>query len=107
MTEKRMCIIEVSDASTGFFHRHPCKNSAKHGDYCGVHDPEKIKERTKKRGPTQFERDCAQRRKENEYLESLKTVVGAARNVCDLQTGDSGGLTYLRGTLRQLDSLEE
>lgn len=45
---------------------HQCSNTAKYGDHCGVHSPEKQAERRKARGPTQFEREIAGIRKAEE-----------------------------------------
>ena len=71
---KNHCIEQV----TGFtgLHRMPCRNPKKHGDYCGIHSPERKAARRAKRGPSRWERECAARKR---YDEALDTVLATAR----------------------------
>ena len=65
-----LCIHRVPD-HTGF-HTYACNNPTKHGEYCGVHSPERQAERKKKRGPTQYDRERARSK-------ATQDVVDAAR----------------------------
>lgn len=72
--------------------------------YCGIHAPQKKAERKQKRGPTQFERDCARRRKEEARLAALEDINQAARSVMALRNPET--LSSLREAFRKLDELE-
>ncbi len=50
-----------------------CPYRAKYGDYCGVHSPEKKKERAAARGPTQYESDRAAEKAERKRVEALES----------------------------------
>lgn len=89
MAEKKTCVDTVSDR--GGWHSFPCPNPAKYGEFCGVHSPEKQKERAAKRdaerGPTQWEIETARRQKERERITTLETshaeLLGAAKELLD------------------------
>ena len=52
---------------------HLCGNAAKYGEFCGVHSPEKKKEREANRGPTEFEKSCTRRKKERDHIATLES----------------------------------
>ncbi len=84
-TNQERCIecVYSPGAFTGF----RCSNRAKYGAYCGVHSPEKQAERAVKRGPTQWERECAIR---DARAALLDAVLEAARGmVANRSPGDS------------------
>jgi hypothetical protein len=69
----------------GDWHLYRCKNKGKvqrDGQwYCGVHDPIAKAERAAKRGPTQFERECARREKRAAERAALIEVARAVAKV--------------------------
>jgi len=58
-----------------------CPHPAKYGDFCGVHSPERKEARATERGPTQYERDTANRRKRDAREKALLNVLEQARKV--------------------------
>lgn len=71
MGEKKLCVHKKW--RLGWRDGMPCKNKAKYGEYCGVHSPEKKKERAAARGPTQWELDVAARKAEHERVKALES----------------------------------
>jgi hypothetical protein len=73
------------------YQNHRCPNRAKYGDYCGVHSPEKRKERMAKRdaerGPTRWDIEAAERKRvkalETSHAEVLKAIKWVVEE-CDL-----------------------
>lgn len=78
----KTCADSVWDA--GGWHRYPCPNRARYGDYCGLHSPEKKAARRVKRGPTKYERECAMR---DEYRAALDAVLREARAIVATRRG--------------------
>ena len=77
-----LCIEYVADSWGRDFR---CDNRAKYGDYCGIHSPEQKAKRAAKRGPTQFERECAARKVRKRLLDVvLMTARHAAERHPDL-----------------------
>ena len=60
-----------------------CENARTYGDYCGIHSPSKQAARRAKRGPTQFERECAAISKRAQNERALEAVLIAARRVTE------------------------
>ena len=73
--DKPRCIAEVSDLGGLLFN---CPNPAKYGKFCGVHCPEKKAAREAKRGPSQWEREIADRKR---YDDALDAVLAASREI--------------------------
>lgn len=68
------CIAKISDY-TGF-HFHRCKNRAKFGNYCGLHAPEKRKER-RANNPSKSMREF-------EYHVALDSLINEVKKIIDL-----------------------
>lgn len=83
MGEKKRCAKMKWEAWLGRLVQ--CPYRAKYGDYCGVHSPEKKKERAAARGPTQWELDNAARKAEFERIKALESshadLLGAVRRL--------------------------
>ena len=71
MGEKKTCIEMMG--SDWAYQRYRCPNRANHGEYCGVHSPEKQKERAAKRGPTLAEMDRDHRKEERDRVKALES----------------------------------
>ena len=71
MGEKKKCIKEVWNGVRWTHIR--CTNRAKYGEFCGVHSPEKQKERRDARGPAQWELDMAAKKAERERITRLES----------------------------------
>jgi hypothetical protein len=98
---KKKCVERVhNDYGVG---HHPCHNTAKFGEYCGVHDPEKRAERAAKRGPTQFERRW---KAQKERQRRFDAVIDAARDILNPMRSTEGAETNLREALRLYDEAE-
>jgi hypothetical protein len=78
----------------------PCTNTARYGEYCGVHAPEQIAARKAKRGPTRFEREIAGIRARKEKLDAL---LAAARKVVDPKDFTHGKISDLAEALKAYD----
>ncbi len=92
---------KASVSGPGGFHTYPCSNLARYGDFCGIHCPEKRAERAAKRGPTQWEKDCAERDQRRRELDALKALLAEARTVVH-RTGSR----YLRMAVEKFDRVE-
>lgn len=83
MSEKHICKKRVSDHAGFYFY--PCGNKAKYNEnggwYCGTHAPSRIKARAEKRGPTQWERECAEQKRVRARSDMLVKVYKALRIV--------------------------
>ena len=71
MGEKKLCIADVY--SPGAWRSHPCDNPAKYGDFCGIHCPDKKKERAAQSPMPQWERDFAHRKEEEKRVKALES----------------------------------
>lgn len=78
-TDVTRCRASVSDGDR-MMSWHQCHSKSKHdGKWCSIHRPGAAEERAAKRGPTQYERECAAREKRQKYAEGLEAEVERLR----------------------------
>ena len=98
MGENKLCIH--AEWRSGWRDGLTCKNKAKYGDYCGVHSPEKQKERAAKRGPSIWEIEYKRRNQEQERVKSLESshaeLLGALEELVEERTQDVSLLPFAR-----------
>lgn len=70
------------------WNHYQCPNPAKYDQFCGIHSPEKQAEREKKRGPTKWERECAERKRRQTLLDAVLKEARFAADAVD----ELGGL---------------
>ena len=84
MSEDKRCTGRVTDLG-GL--RSRCVNPAKYGKFCGVHNPEMKAARLAKRGPSAWDRECAEAGRQNaakaRYDDALDAVLAAAREIAE------------------------